>query len=187
MEISRSEKKRQAKQGEQLAFELVELPPAEIRRLPCDTILQQEILAARDLKGSAYKRQVKYVARELREQETGALLNFLAERRGSHLRENQEFHELELLREGIITDVLTAYDEARAAEEPLGDRWPSPALDRAMALFPELDESAIRLAASRYVKNRKTSYSREIFRALKIAQDHQLFAARRLKPQPPAE
>lgn len=184
MEISRSEKKRQAKQVEELAYELATLPPAEIRRLPCEPFIQEEILAAVGLKGGAYKRQVKYLAKELREQETAPLLTFLAERQGSQLKEKQEFHELEQLREAIITDVLTAHDEARAEERPLDDDWPSPAIDKAMALFPELDEAAIRTAAARYARNRKSAYSKEIFRALRTAQERLLLAQRRAGRQP---
>lgn len=183
MEISRSEKKRQAKQVEHLAYELAELSPAEIRRLPCDAVIREEILAAKGVKGGAYKRQVKYLAKELREQDTAPLLAFLAERQGSQLKEKQAFHELEQLREAIITDVLTAHDEARAEERPLDDEWPSPALERAMALFPELDVAIIRTAAARYVRNRRVAYGKEIFRALKTAQERVLLAARRASRQ----
>jgi ribosome-associated protein len=179
MEISRSEKKRQAKQVEELAYELANLPPAEIRRLPCEVFIQEEILAAVGLKGGAYKRQVKYLAKELREQETAPLLAFLEERRGSQLKEKQEFHELERLREAIITDVLAANDEARAEERPLDEEWPSPALDKALGMLPELDLATIRTAAARYARNRKSAYSKEIFRALRTAQERLLLAQRR--------
>lgn len=183
MEISRSEKKRQAKQVEELAYELAALPAAEVRRLPCEPFIQEEILAAVGLKGGAHKRQVKYLAKELREQETAPLLAFLAERQGSQLKEKQEFHELEQLREAIITDVLVAHDEARAEERPLDEAWPSPALDKALAMLPELDVATVRTAASRYARNRKSAYSKEIFRALKTAQERLLLAQRRASRQ----
>jgi ribosome-associated protein len=183
MDISRSEKKRQAKQVEELAYELAALPVAEIRRLPCDAVIREEILATKDLKGGAYKRQVKYLAKELREQETAPLLAFLAERQGSQLRKKQEFHELEQLREAIITDVLAAHDEARAEERPLDEEWPSPAIDKAVARLPELDAATVRTAAARYARNRKSAYSKEIFRALKTAQERLLLANRRAARQ----
>lgn len=179
MEISRSEKKRQAKQVEELAYELAALPAPEIRRLPCEPFIQEEIMAAVGLKGGAYKRQVKYLAKELREQDTAPLLSFLAERQGSQLKEKQAFHELEQLREAIITDVLEANEEARAEERPLDDDWPSPALDKALAMLPELAVTDIRTAAARYARNRKSTYSREIFRALKTAQEQLRLANRR--------
>lgn len=187
MELSRSEKKRQAKQVEELAHELVALSATDIRRLPCEPFLQEEILAARTLKGGAYKRQVKYVARELRELDIAPLFDFLQQRRGSQLKEKQQFHALELLRESIITDVLRAAEAARAEDLPLADDWPSPALEQAASLFPNLDVTAVRTAAAGYARNRKATYSREIFRILKAAQERQLFAERSAAPRPTGE
>jgi ribosome-associated protein len=93
--LSRSEKKRQAKDVEKLSHELAELPPADLAKLPCDDFLRREIGASHNLKGGAKKRQIKYVARELRQLELGEILTFLEERQGSRLKSRGEDKELE--------------------------------------------------------------------------------------------
>lgn len=170
-QISRSEKKRRAKQVESLSQELVSLSSHEIATLPCDDFLKEEIRTAQPLKAGARKRQIKYITKQIRETDPEPLLNYLETRKGSHLKQKAAFHELERLRDDIITDVLTAADEALQADEPMSDNWLSPALDMALAHFPSLDEMDIRKAARRYARTRKVAYSREIFRTLKAAAD----------------
>ncbi len=170
-QISRSEKKRQAKQIESLASELVTLSANEIKKLPCDDFLKDEIRTAQPLKSGARKRQIKYITKQIRETDPEPLLNFLEDRKGSQLKKNNEFHELERLRDDIITDVLAAVEDAFHENEALGDDWPSPALDKSLSLFPSLDEMDIRKAAQRFARTRKITYTREIFRALKAAAD----------------
>ncbi|MFU8818760.1 MAG: DUF615 domain-containing protein [Desulfurivibrio sp.] len=172
---SRSEKKRQAARVEELAHELVGLSAGEIALLPTDDFLKKEIRAAHAMKGGARKRQTKYIAGELRRQDTSDLVAFLAARKGSRLQEQEEFHELENLRQAIISDVLANQEEARALDLTLPENWESPALEQAQQLFPSLDATAIRTAAHRYARSRKISHSREIFRQLKTAQDRQRY------------
>ncbi|MEN8257338.1 MAG: ribosome biogenesis factor YjgA [Thermodesulfobacteriota bacterium] len=169
--ISRSEKKRQAKQIESLANELVTLSANEIKKLPCDDFLKEEIRTAQPLKSGARKRQIKYITKQIRETDPAPLLNFLEDRKGSRLKKNSEFHELERLRDNIITDVLAGVEDAFHNDEPLGDDWPSPALEKALSLFPNLDEMDVRKAAKRFSRTRKVTYTREIFRTLKAASD----------------
>lgn len=167
--ISRSEKKRQAKQIESLAMELAALSAQQIKKLPCDDFLKQELIAAHSVKAGARKRQIKYITKQIREIDPEPLRNFLEERKGSQLKKNAEFHELERLRDDIISDVLAAADEAFHEDTTLGPDWPSPALEMALSLFPGLDEMAIRKSALRFSRSRKITYTREIFRALQAA------------------
>ncbi|ADH85650.1 ribosome biogenesis factor YjgA [Desulfurivibrio alkaliphilus] len=175
MDISKSEKKRQAARVEKMAGELAALSPGEIGNLPVDQELRREILAAGKLNAGARKRQVKFIAKELRNNEENyrQLADHLARQKGSKLKENEEFHQLEQLRQAIISEAIAAYEEARQEEIPMPDNWPSPALEHAAALFPELDPKEFRLAAARYARTRKTTHSREIFRALKGLQERQ--------------
>ena len=115
--VSRSEKKRLAKNIEEIAKELVELSPAHIKKLPADDLLKAELSNSRDLKGGALKRQTKFIAGLLRESGTDEILAFLAERKGSHLKQTGAFHELERLREDIITEVLAAPAQGELAPE----------------------------------------------------------------------
>ena len=162
-----------------MAGELVDLSPGEIKSLPVPDFLRQEILATGKLNAGARKRQIKFIAKELRNSEDDyrQLGEFLARRKGSKLKENEEFHELERLRQAIITDAITAFEESRAEETPMPDDWPSPALDEAKRLLPELNADDIRGLAGRYARTRKITHSREIFRHLKGLRQQQRLAS----------
>jgi len=173
MDISRSEKKRQAVRVEKLAGELAGLSPTEIKKLPIDDFLKQEILALLKLQTGARKRQIKFIAKELREHEQiyRDLSAYLAQRKGSRIREKDQFHELENLRQAIITDAISALEEARAQDLPLPADWPSPNLEQVALLLPALDLENIRVLAGRFARTRKIAHSREIFRQLKSARE----------------
>jgi ribosome-associated protein len=167
--LSRSEKKRRARNFEELAGELVTLSALEIKRLPCDDFMKNEILATRDLKAGARKRQIKFLTKNLRELDTTPLFAFLTEKKGSNLQQKKEFHELENLRDNIINDALAEYRNAMETNEELDRDWPSPALKSAAELLPDLDRDAVRASARRYTRTRKAALSKEIFRLLKAA------------------
>ncbi|MFZ5759408.1 MAG: ribosome biogenesis factor YjgA [Thermodesulfobacteriota bacterium] len=171
-QLSRSEKKRRVKNIEALAVELVELSPQDINRLPCDDFLKGEILAARPLKTGARKRQIKFLAKNLRElDDSGPLFAFMEEQKGSRLKHKKEFHELENLRDTIINEAIAAAENTDEEED--AGSWPSPAITAAATHFPDLDTDAVRLAAWRYTRNRSAVLSREIFRLLKAAAERQ--------------
>jgi ribosomal 50S subunit-associated protein YjgA (DUF615 family) len=176
--VSRSEKKRLAKNIEEIAKELVVLSPAHIKKLPADDLLKAELSNSRDLKGGALKRQTKFIAGMLREREseTEAILAFLTERKGSHLKQAGEFHELERLREDIITEVLLAREEAWHNHEQLTESWHSDTIVAAHRRFPALDPNALKKSALRYAATRKPVHRREMFRQLHAAMERQQFS-----------
>ncbi|MCX5864336.1 MAG: DUF615 domain-containing protein [Deltaproteobacteria bacterium] len=176
--VSRSEKKRQAKNIEEIAKELVALSPALIKKLPADDLLKTELHNSRDLKGGALKRQTKFIAGLLRERakETDELLAFLTERKGSHLKQTGEFHELERLREDIITEVIEAREEAQRDQEHLTESWQSETIAVACRRFPALDHNALKKSALRYAATRKPVHRREMFRQLHAAMERQQFS-----------
>jgi ribosomal 50S subunit-associated protein YjgA (DUF615 family) len=176
--VSRSEKKRLAKNIEEIAKELVVLSPAHIKKLPADDLLKAELSNSRDLKGGALKRQTKFIAGMLREREseTEAILAFLTERKGSHLKQAGEFHELERLREDIITEVLLAREEAWHNHEQLTESWHSDTIVAACRRFPALDPNALKKSALRYAATRKPVHRREMFRQLHAAMERQQFS-----------
>mgnify|MGYP001331237638 CR=1 FL=1 len=176
--ISRSEKKRQAKNIEEIAKELAELSNADLRKLPCPELLKEEIVATRGLDGGALKRQIKFIAKELRQVEVEDILLFLAQRKGSRLKENNEFHQLEHLREEIISEVIQAWDLARQHGERLQETWHSEVIAATSHRFDGLDTAALRKSALRYAATRKPAHRREIFRQLQAAMERQRFADR---------
>ncbi len=173
--VSRSEKKRQAKNIEEIAKELVALSPAHIKKLPADELLKTELHNSRDLKGGALKRQIKFIASMLRENGADAVLAFLTEGKDSHLKQAGEFHELERLREDIITEVLQAREEAQRNQEYLTESWQSDTIAAARRRFPALDPNALKKSALRYAATRKPVHRREIFRQLHAAMERQQF------------
>ncbi len=175
LSISRSEQKRQAKNIETLAFELVELSTANIKKLPCNEELKQEIALAKTFTGGARKRQLKHVAKGLRNVDPAPLYDFLAEKNGSSLRRTRDFHEIEQLREQIISEALQAAREAQEQEEQLHENWHSSVAAAALTQWPSLDIVAVNRAAVRYARTRKPVYRREIFRQLKTSQDRLKF------------
>ncbi|MFC1523953.1 ribosome biogenesis factor YjgA [Thermodesulfobacteriota bacterium] len=173
---SKTELKRLAKQIEHLAAELVQLSAREINTLPCDSFLRKELLLVDGLKGGARKRQIKYIAKELRELETEPFFAFLEEKRGSKLKHNREFHEIERLRDAILNDAIEAIKKKQSqGEYYLDSDWESPSLLAASEAFPSLDIKAVHTSATRFAHTRKQTYSREIFRLLKGAQERLLF------------
>ena len=173
--LSKSEKKRQAKGIEQLAKELADLSEHSIKLLPCDPFLREELLKAKTLKGGARKRQIKYIAKELRSASTEPLLAFLEKQKGSRLKKAGEFHELERMRDAILTDVLHEARQAHDAGERLTENWQSSAVSAASQKFTALDVQAVKKSALRYAANRKPVHSREIFRLLKAAMERMQF------------
>lgn len=179
--ISRSEQKRRAKNLEKLAQELCDLSRSDIRQLPCDENLKQEIVDAREMKAGARKRQLKYIAKALRQLDSEPLFAYLAQRKGSRLKETKEFKLIERLRDDILTDAINAFQETEQEEdsEEIRPAWNSDALNEVLTSLPGLDEQQLRGLAERYARTRKPVHSRELFRMLKAAQERLHFRQQR--------
>ncbi|MBU0483369.1 MAG: DUF615 domain-containing protein [Proteobacteria bacterium] len=175
--ISRSEKKRQSKRIEELSRELCELPNSAIAKLPCEKFLKDEIIHAKTVKGGALKRQIKFIAKELRNSSPDPFFEFLELNRGSKLKKDREFHELERLRDAIITEAFAALQEARVTNRDFEFGHDNSSLHNVTSHFPEIDIATIALSAKRYAVTRKPSHSREIFRLLKAAAEREKFSA----------
>jgi ribosome-associated protein len=175
--ISRSAKKRRAKGVENLVLELFQLSAKHIATLPCDATVKDEIVAGQGLRGGARKRQVKYLAKVLRQEAELAqeLLTFLESRKGSKLKEAGEFHELERLRDAIINDAIVMHDEQTAAgrvrqtQPRPGNGVAGQAIEEALRILPGLNPDELQKTALMYARTRKPLYNRELFRLLKSA------------------
>ena len=175
-QISRSEKKRQAKEIEKLSHELAELPPPDLARLPCDDFLKEEIRLVHKLKSGARKRQIKYIAKELRQQPVEEILSFLTEQKGSKLQMSRNFQSLEKLRDDILAVAIEEYNSFQ--EKP--DFY---VMDRDVQIlhyvqdqFPGLDIEAVIRATENFAVTRKPKQSREVFRILKAAAERKKFS-----------
>jgi len=172
--LSKSEKKRRSKAVELLVEELAGLTDRDLAALPCTEELRLELAATRKLKGGSRKRQIKYMAKMLRMTDHDELFSFLQEHKGSHLKRNREFHELEHLRDAIINEAI----DICAQELQDGENWDEPdwesvAVRLAIQNFPDVDAAELKKAAWYFARTRKLQYSREIFRMLRAAMERQ--------------
>ncbi len=178
-QLSRTALKRKAQQVESVAQELADLSPSEINGLPCQDDLKQEIILAGTLKGGARKRQIKFVSKELRKLPIDPFLDFLERRKGSRLKKNVTFHELERLRDAIIQEAIDRMAEIEDTDAPVDQRWLSPTVVVAGERFAggNLDLQMLQDSALRFARSRKPAYKKELFRALQAAQERSEFHA----------
>jgi len=177
IELSRSEVKRRYKQVEQLVVELCGLPPGVVKRLPVEDNVKQLINEAATLKAGARKRQIKYIAKILRESPTAELLTFMEKHRGSDLKKNKQHHEVEYLRDVFIDEALAYLEECRHYNEQMEEDWPSESVETLLEKYPDADRiTLLRLARMFAVTHNKT-HSRELFRVLRAAAERKEFGA----------
>jgi ribosome-associated protein len=174
-QLSKSERKRRAKGIEKLVYELASLPDREIVALPCDQEIQEEIRSAKNLKGGAKKRQLKYVTKLLRDKPVGELYEILAQKKGSLLKKNREFHNLEHLRNLLINEAVQQYEDMTHnngyihEKEPLGFFRESEAIEAIVDYLPDVDQALLKKTAIQFARTRNRKFSRELFRILKAA------------------
>lgn len=151
--LSRTKKKQQAKQVEQIADQLVGLSDKQYLQLDLPAIVAQEAESARVTKGhGSQRRQLKHLAGMIRKSEGAfeSLMKQLANLDQVTRGEKKQFHKLEKLR-----DRLCAADSFAVA------------FDEMLELIPDIDRKAIsRLARSVQQHDDRRAY-REIFRRLR--------------------
>jgi ribosome-associated protein len=181
-QLSKSEKKRRAKGIEQLVSELAALPLGEIASLPCDQEIRAEIGSAKNLKGGARKRQLKYATKLLRDKPAEDLYDFLALKKGSMLKEKREFHELEHFRNTLITEAVQFYEEMMHDNGYMNENEPVEFLPESKTIqdivnhLPEVDQVSLKNAAMQFARTRNRKFSRELFRIMKAAREKTHFS-----------
>lgn len=181
MEISKSEQKRRMKMLEELVAEISSLPSVLIRQLPLTDEIRELLSEAAALKGGARNRQVKYVTKLLKDVPVDEVYDFLARRKGAALQEKKAFHELEYLRDALLSEAIARQQEAEADQEDFGEEWESRVVAEMVSAFPRIDGRAMASLAWMYARGRNPRYSREIFRQLRAAQEQQKRADARAK------
>ncbi len=166
--ISRSAQKRRFKDEGDVAEELSLLTDKDLKLLPASQLVKDEIIRCRTVKGGARKRQVKYLAKVMREDPVEEILAFLADRKGSQVKVNKLQREVERLRDVIINEAIEEQQSALQAGLVWEPNWQGPEIDAAVRRYP-LDENDLRSTVHQYVKTRIQTYYREAFRILKAA------------------
>lgn len=166
--ISKSELKRRYKQEENAAAELALLSDNDLKKLPVDDDVKEEILKCRSIKGGARKRQIKYLAKVMREGSVEAVLDFLADKKGSKLKKNKLHNEAERLRDSIINEAIEHQQHCLQNGFSWEPDWPGEEIDNLIARFG-INGGDLRRTVHQYVKTRFHNHYREVFRIVKAA------------------
>jgi ribosome-associated protein len=167
--ISRSEKKRIYKQVEELAREVADLSDKELKKFPGGTVIHEEILATRGLKGGSRNRQIKYLAKVLRQGPIEEIYLFVTKRKGSNLHAKKQFHAAERMRDTLINEAVEIHQECLATQIPFELDWDSNFIADILTEYPHFDEAELRRVIHQYVTTRNKAHYRELFRMMKAA------------------
>lgn len=173
MKLSKSEIKRRFKRIEEVARELADFSNRDLNNLPGSDFFHEEIKNTRGLKGGARKRQIKYLAKVMRDEPIDEILNFLAADKGSKIQEKRMFHEAEHLRDAVINEAIQIRDDCLSEGEIWEMDWHSETIPAAVEKLPQLSEDAVRKSVYQYVKSRNAVHSRELFRMILSAIEYQ--------------
>ena len=168
--ISKSAQKRRFKHEESAAEELALLSDKELKNLPVEDNVKNEIRNCRGLKGGSRKRQIKYLAKVMRSGSVEEILEFLEERKGSHLKAKKLLQEAERLRDVIVNEAMEEQQLTLQAGQIWEPDWYGKELEAALEKY-EFDEGDLRKAVFQYTKTRIHNHYREVFRIMKAALD----------------
>ncbi len=166
--ISKSAQKRRFKDEESAAAELAMLSNKDLNRMSIGQNVKDEIIRCRGLKDGALKRQVKYLAKVMREDSVEEIFDFLAERKGSKLKDTKLHREVERLRDVIINEAIADQQACMQDGMVWEPNWSGEALDSFVQNFP-VDEGDLRRTVFQYAKTRLHNHNREVFRIVKAA------------------
>lgn len=164
--ISRSEQKRRYKQIEEMAKELASLSNNDLKGFPGSDEIKEGIISVRGLKAGARKRQIKYLAKLLRETPADGIYDFLSDLKGSRLKEKSHFHEAERLRDAMINEGLEDYKfclQNGIDWEP-GRR--NDLIDQMVPRYQSLKVTDVQKLVYQYVRTRSKVHYRELFRLI---------------------
>lgn len=169
--LSRSEIKRSFRRIEEAAAELADLSNNDLKKFPGGKEITDEIMACRGLKGGARNRQIKYLAKVMRQVPLDDVYTFLTDIKGSGLHKKEVLHEAERLRDAMINEAMEDHQHHLRMQVPWEPVWESNTLDHAVEKYQSLQKDEIRKSIYQYVKSRNIVHYRELFRILKAAID----------------
>lgn len=103
LEISKSQRKREAHQLLDLAKNLIAMPESRLKRLPMEQELRDEVEFARSIKAyGARKRQLMTVGKMLRQRDNEALLEAVNNFDQKNRQANARFHHIETWRDRLL-------------------------------------------------------------------------------------
>jgi ribosome-associated protein len=103
LEISKSQRKREANELLGLAKELISMPESRLKKMPMDEDLREEIEFARNIRAhGARKRQLMTVGKMLRKRDNEELLNAVNGVDQKNRQVNARFHHIEAWRDSLV-------------------------------------------------------------------------------------
>ncbi len=167
--LSRSEKKRIYKQVEELAREVADLSDKDLKSFPGGPVIHEEIIATRGLKSGSKKRQIKYLAKLLRQGPIDEIYLYVTKRKGSNLHEKKQHHAAERMRDTLINEAMEAQQDYLQRQVPFELNWPSGYIEQLTNEYLSLKENEIRTVIQQYVVTHNKTHYRELFRMMKAA------------------
>ena len=103
LEVSKSQRKREAHELLDLAKQLISMPDSRLKKLPLDDELRSEVDFARNIRAhGARKRQLMTVGKMLRQRDNDDLLDAVNNIDQKNRRENARFHHIEAWRDHLV-------------------------------------------------------------------------------------
>lgn len=99
---SKSQVKRELRELYDLGKQLVELPDAHFLQIPVADKLREAVVAAKKMKLAALKRQLKFIAGLMQDEDETAIHRALEKIRKPHKQEVEQFHEVEKWRDSLL-------------------------------------------------------------------------------------
>ncbi len=109
--VSKSQRKRDALALQVLADEMIRLSPAELAAVPLPVDLRDGVTSARELRRGAYRRQVRYLGRLLRDIDVAPIGSAVDAHRGTSHADKARIKRLERWRERLMEEGDTAVAE----------------------------------------------------------------------------
>ena len=167
--ISRSELKRIYKQVGELAKEVADLSDKDLKSFPGGPVIHEEILATRGLKGGSRNRQIKHLAKVMRQGPLDEIYLFVTNRKGSKLHSKKQFHLAERLRDTLINEAMEIRQQCQSMQIPFEPTWESDIIPEILEMYPNLKEKELRSVIHQYIVTHNKFHYRELFRVMKAA------------------
>jgi ribosome-associated protein len=171
--LSKSEIKRSFRRIEEAAEVLADLSNNDLKKFPGSKEITDEIMACRNLKGGARNRQIKYLAKVMRQEPLDDIYTFLTKIKGSDLQQKGILHEAERLRDAMINEAMENHQRSLMMQIPWEPVWESDIITATVEKYQSLNANEIRKSIYQYVKSRNIVHYRELFRMMKAAIDYE--------------
>ncbi len=155
--ISKTQRKAEADQLQQIGKSLVALPDDRVKQLNLPEALYEAIVEAKRISSNgAIRRQMQYIGRLMRDIDSTPIVEQLAKWEGKNQEENARFHALERWRERLISEAATSSNDVLQA---FVTQYPNDEIQRLRHL--------IRNAYQEQSNNKPPKSSRELFKLLR--------------------